>query len=255
MWGKGKRFWFQRVVLALIALCCLLPMIYLLYASLAGRDGVSQYEKILLDSKEFYTWFWNSACYTALILLIHIPVSILAAYGLSQFRFPGRNVLFFLYMLLMLLPFQATSVPQYLTLDALDILDTGKAVILPCAYGAFGTFLLTQFMRGIDGEILEAARLDGVGNFSLLWRIVLPLCKPAVVSVLVLQFISFWSMVDQPVLFLQSEQLMPLSVKLSGQSFSWSASAAGVVSAAAPVLVYLYCQDALEQGIDLSSIK
>ena len=162
MWGKGKRFWFQRVVLALIALCCLLPMIYLLYASLAGRDGVSQYEKILLDSKEFYTWFWNSACYTALILLIHIPVSILAAYGLSQFRFPGRNVLFFLYMLLMLLPFQATSVPQYLTLDALDILDTGKAVILPCAYGAFGTFLLTQFMRGIDGEILEAARLDGV---------------------------------------------------------------------------------------------
>ncbi len=113
----------------------------------------------------------------------------------------------------MLLPFQATSVPQYLTLDALDILDTGKAVILPCAYGAFGTFLLTQFMRGIDGEILEAARLDGVGNFSLLWRIVLPLCKPAVVSVLVLQFISFWSMVDQPVLFLQSEQLMPLSVK------------------------------------------
>lgn len=131
MWGKGKRFWFQRVVLALIALCCLLPMIYLLYASLAGRDGVSQYEKILLDSKEFYTWFWNSACYTALILLIHIPVSILAAYGLSQFRFPGRNVLFFLYMLLMLLPFQATSVPQYLTLDALDILDTGKAVILP----------------------------------------------------------------------------------------------------------------------------
>lgn len=255
MWGKGKRLWFQRVLLSLIALCCLLPMVYLLWGSLAGRGGVSQYERVLLDSREFYTWLWNSAGYTALILLLHIPISILAAYGLSQFRFPGRNALFFLYMLLMLLPFQATSVQQYLTLDALSILDTGKAVVLPCAYSAFGTFLLTQFMRSIDGEILEAARLDGVGNLSMLRHIILPLCKPAVVSVLVLQFISFWSMVDQPVLFLRSEQLMPLSVKLSGQSFGWAASAAGVIYAAAPVLVYLYCQDALEQGINLSSIK
>ena len=78
MWGKGKRLWFQRVLLSLIALCCLLPMVYLLWSSLAGRGGVSQYERVLLDSREFYTWLWNSAGYTALILLLHIPISILA---------------------------------------------------------------------------------------------------------------------------------------------------------------------------------
>lgn len=255
MWGKGKRLWFQRLLLSLIALCCLVPMVYLLIRSLGARGGVSQYEQVLLASKEFYTWLWNSARYTGLILLWNIPVSVLAAFGLSQFRFRGRNGLLFLYMLLMLLPFQATSVPQYLTLDFLNMLDTSAAVVLPCAYSAFSTFLLTQFMAGIDKEILEAARLDGVGSLQLLRHIILPLCKPAIVSAVVLQFISFWSMVDQPVLFLRAEQLMPLSVKLSGQAFGWTAFAAGVLYSIPPLLVYLYCQDALEQGINLSSIK
>lgn len=255
MWGKGKRFRFQQFLLSCIALCCLVPMVYLLILSFGSSGGLSQYEQVLLGSREFYTWLWNSARYTGTILLWNIPVSILAAFGLSQFRFPGRKALLFLYMLLMLLPFQATSVPQYLTLNSLNMLDTSSAVVVPCAYSAFSAFLLTQFMTGIDKEILEAARLDGVGTFQLLRHIILPLCKPAILSAVVLQFISFWSMVDQPVLFLRAEQLMPLSVKLSGQAFGWTAFAAGVLYAVPPLLVYLYFQDALEQGINLSSIK
>lgn len=255
MWGKGKRFWFQRILLSGIALCCLVPMVYLLVLSFGSREGFTQYERVLLGSREFYAWFWNSARYTGLILLWNIPVSVLAAFGLSQFRFPGRKALMFLYMLLMLLPFQATSVPQYLTLNSLNMLDTGSAVVVPCAYSAFSAFLLTQFMEGIDKEILDAARLDGVGTFQLLGHIILPLCKPAIVSAVVLQFISFWSMVDQPVLFLRAEQLMPLSMKLNGQAFGWVAFAAGVLYAVPPLLVYLYCQDALEQGICLTTVK
>ena len=184
-----------------------------------------------------------------------MPVAVLAAYGLSLHRFPGRNALLFLYTLLMLLPFQATVVAQYLTLRALGLLDTPAAIILPCAFGAFGAFLLTQFMRGLDGEILEAARLDGAGWGKILLHIVCPLCKPAILSLVTLQAISCWSMVDQPVVFLRSEALLPLSQRLSGQTFGGAAFAAGILYAVVPMLLYLCCQKALEEGISLTSIQ
>ena len=255
MWNKGLRYKLQRLFVSLLAVFCLIPGIYLLYGSLRSTGLYSQYEDILLYTREFFAWFWNSAGFTAMILLLCVPVSVLAAYGFSQHRFPGRDGLLFLYTLLMLLPFQATVVAQYLTLKTLNLLDTGFAIVLPCAFSAFGTFLLTQFMQGLDLEILEAARLDGAGAAGILFRIVCPLCKPAIVSLVVLQFISCWSMVEQPIVFLRAENLMPLSQKLSGQTFGQSAFAAAIVYAVAPMLVYFYCQDALEEGISLTCIK
>ncbi len=257
MWDKGVHFTIQRILLSAAALCCLAPVVYLLYCSLRSFGGFSleQYEEILFNTKEFFTWFWNSFGFSLLILLLGVPVSILAAYGFSQYDFRGKNGVFFLYMLLMLLPFQATVVAQYLTLRALKLLDSWSAVVLPCAYGAFGPFLLTQFMKGIDKEILEAARLDGVSLAQMMRHIILPLCKPAVISLVILQLISSWSMVDQPLLFLRSEYLLPLSLKLGNYTFGASVSTAGVIYAVLPLLAYLYCQDALEKGISLSSIK
>ncbi len=257
MWNKGPWFVLQKLLLSLVAILCLIPAVYLVFRSLYGWDGFSfqQYEDVLLNTKEFHTWFWNTIFYTAMILFINIPVSILAAYGFSQYRFRGRASIFFLYMILMLLPFQATVVSQYLTLETLGLLDTAAAIILPLGYSTFGTFLLTQFMKGIDKEILEAARVDGASSFRVLWNVVLPLCKPAVVSLFILQLISCWSMVDQPLLFLRGEEMLPMSVKLSSYTFGASAFGAGVVYAVLPVLIYRYCQDALEKGISLSSIK
>lgn len=257
MWNKGLRFAVQRAAVSLAAAACLIPAGYLLLGSLRvwGSFSLAQYEEILLYTKEFFTWFWNSVRYTAGILLLCVPVAVLAGYGLSQHRFPGRNGLLFLYTLLMLLPFQATVVSQYLTLSTLGLLDTRAAIILPFAFGAFGAFLLAQFMRGLDPEILEAARLDGGDWAKILVHIVYPLCKPAIVSLVALQSISCWSMVDQPIVFLRSEALLPLSQKLSGQTFGGAAFAAGILYAAAPMLLYLCCQKALEEGISLTSIK
>ena len=257
MWNKGFRFAIQRVIVSAAAIFCLIPAGYLLLGSLQvwGRFSLEQYEEILFYTKEFFAWFWNSVCYTAGVLVLCVPVAVLAGYGLSQHRFPGRNGLIFLYTLLMLLPFQATVVTQYLTLSAMGLLDTRPAIILPLAFGAFGTFLLTQFMRGLDPEILEAARLDGGDWALILVHIICPLCKPAIVSLVALQSISSWSMVDQPIVFLRSETLLPLSQKLSGQTFGGAAFAAGILYAAAPMLLYLCCQKALEEGICLTSIK
>lgn len=257
MWNKGVRFVVQKIILTLAAVCCAAPAVYLIFKSLWNFESFSlhQYEQVLFNTKEFFSWFWNAVLYTVLILAINIPVSILAAYGFSHFRFRGRTGIFFLYMILMLLPFQATVMPQYLTLNKLGLLDSWAAIVLPLGYSAFGTFLLTQFMKGISHEIIEAAELDGVGPVKMLGHIILPLCKPAIGSLFILQFISCWSMVDQPLLFLRREELLPLSVKLSSYTFGSSAFGAGVVYAVLPTLIYLYCQDALEKGISLSSIK
>lgn len=258
MWTKGKKkFFLQCVFLSVISVCCILPFLFLIRYAFwqSGSFSLRQFEQVLLYDRRFYVWFWNSVGYTAAILLGNIPVSILAAYGFSQFCFPGRKLLYSLYILLMLLPFQATVVPQYLTLHALNLVDTCWAIILPGIFNAFGVFLLTQFMREIDSEISQAAQLDGAGWGGILWHIFLPVCKPAIVSLVLLQLFSSWSMIDQPLLFLRSEQLLPLSLELSSQTFGENAFAAGIVFAILPVTAYLFCGDALEQGICLGSVK
>lgn len=257
MWNKGLRFTAQRAFLSVLALLCLIPMAFLLRDSftLWGQFSLFQYEDVLLYQKEFYRWFWNNILYTAAILVIQIPVSVLAAYGFTQYDFPGKKALFSLYILALLLPFQATVVSQYLTLDTLHLLDTRLAVILPNAYSTFGAFLITQYMRGVSPEILQAARLEGANGRQIFFRVVLPLCRPAVVSQAVLQLFSCWSLIDQPLLFLRSRDLTNLAVELTSDRFGVSAPAAGVVFAVLPLLAYLYCKDALEQGISLSNIQ
>ena len=182
--------------------------------------------------RPFYVWFWNSAAYTASTLAVSLPVSVLAGYGFSQFSFPGRNFLLGFYVLLMLMPFQATVVSQYLTLNALGLLDTPWAVIWPNAFQTFGVFMMTQFMASIDRELLQAARLDGAGHGTLFFRIVLPLCRPAVFS-----------------LFLKNGALYPLARELNSQTFGSSAYAAGAIYAVPPVLAYGLCRKYLTQGV------
>ncbi len=182
MWNRGFRFIAQRVLLSLVAGCCLIPAGYLFADSVRsmGAFSLRQYENILLYTKEFFIWFWNSVFYTAAILALCVPTALLAAFGLTQYYFRGRNIVLFLYTLLMLLPFQATVVAQHLLLNALGLLDTRLAIILPFGFGAFGTFLLTQFLRGLDRSIIEAAQLDGAGWFQTLTQIIAPMCRPAI---------------------------------------------------------------------------
>ena len=253
MWNKGPRFAFQRIALSLFAVLCLIPAVLLVLNSftLFGQLSLAQYEDVLLYQKEFYLWFWNSVGYTAAILVIHLPISVLAAYGFTQYRFRGRKLLLGLYILFMLLPFQATVVSQYITLDAMNLLDTRLAIILPNAYNTFGAFLLTQFMHGIPPEVIEAARVEGANGRQIFFRIVLPLCRPAIISLAVLQLFTCWSLIDQLLLFLRGSALHNLALELTSTQFGASASAAGVVYAILPLLVYLYCKGYLQQGISL----
>ena len=169
----------RKILLALLLFLCLIPFGVTVVGSLrvGGRWSMAQYGQLLLQTPRFFEGFWNSFFYTALILLFNVPLSLAAAYGFSRFRFKGRFPLFWLYILMILLPFQATVVPQYLTLKALGLLGGVGSVIWPNLFATFGTFLMVQYMKNFDRTLYEAAEIDGMGSFSLFVRLVLPVCQ------------------------------------------------------------------------------
>ena len=130
----------------------------------------SQYETVLLKSPDYLFKFWNSVILVVPIVLFQTLVALLAAYGFARFDTKWRNAIFFTYIILMLMPYQVTLVPNYLVADWLGILDTRWAIILPGIFSPFAVFILTKFMRRIPSSVIEAAKLDGAGE----WQIFVP---------------------------------------------------------------------------------
>ncbi len=247
----------KNILIYFISIICLLPMIIMIINSFTDYNGgfsLIQYGKVLFQTEDFFRGFWNSAIYIFIIIGINIPLSLLGAYGFSRFEFKGKGFLYWLYIVLMLMPFQATMVPQYLTLKALNIIDSPSAVILPNIFSTFGTFLMVQYMRRMDKEIYDAGRIDGLSEFKLFLKIVMPLCRSIISALTVLLFVNYWSMVEQPLVFISDKYYMPLSVTLNATGeFREISFAAGTVFSILPLLLYQFSYEDLTQGISLSS--
>ena len=207
--------------------------------------------QVLLDSPEFFTMFWNSVTITAGILLGQFAIAVPAAWGLAKLHLPGK--LGNLYMVLMLLPFQVLMYPEYLVLKSLGLLNTLWAVILPGVFSAYPVFLLTRFFAAIPEEILEAARLDGAGEWQIFRYIALPLGLPGLLSVGILSFLDAWNLIEQPMTFLKNRALWPLSLFLPETTLTDAGLgfAAALLMLIPALLLFGLCQDALEQGIAL----
>lgn len=213
--------------------------------------------KLLLDSPEFFKMFWNSVKITGAILAGQLLFGMPSAWGLARFRFPGRRIVYMLYIILMMLPFQVTMLSEYLVLDRMHLMDTSAAVILPGIFSTFSVFIMYRFFCGIPNEILEAARVDGAGELQIFFRIGIPLGSSGIISAMVLSFLECWSMLEQPLTFLKTKSLWPLSlfwseINESNAGFSLCASFAALLPA---VLVFLGGQNYLEQGISSSAVK
>ena len=207
--------------------------------------------QVLLDSPEFFTMFWNSVTITAGILLGQFAIAVPAAWGLAKLHLPRK--LGNLYMVLMLLPFQVLMYPEYLVLKSLGLLNTLWAVILPGVFSAYPVFLLTRFFAAIPEEILEAARLDGAGEWQIFRYIALPLGLPGLLSVGILSFLDAWNLIEQPMTFLKNRALWPLSLFLPETTLTDAGLgfAAALLMLIPALLLFGLCQDALEQGIAL----
>lgn len=212
---------------------------------------------LLLDTPEFFQMFWNSVKITGGILAGQLVFGMPAAWGLARYSFKGKKIVYMLYIIMMMMPFQVTMLSEYLVLDWLKLLDTSSAVILPGIFSTFSVFIMYRFFCGIPESILEAARIDGAGEFQIFFRLGIPLGAAGIISAIVLSFLECWSMMEQSMTFLETKSLWPLSLflpEIDGGNAGLSLCASFVALLPA-VFVFLAGQDYLEQGIASSAIK
>ena len=215
------------------------------------------YYDIFFASTEYTGRFFRSLTLTAAITLGQTVLACLGGYGFAKFRFPGKNLLFTLMILLMMLPLQVTLVPNYIVLDRMHLIGSYGALLLPGICSAFGVFLLTQTFQSIPDSVLEAARLDGANQLKTLLFVVLPQSKSGIASLIILNFIDTWNMVEQPLVFLKDRAKYPLSVflaQISGLGLS-HAFVCGILAMLPVLCLFLMFRDALMTGIENSALK
>ena len=210
-----------------------------------------QYFKVLILSPEYLMKFWNSFIYVVPIVVFQLAVASLSAYGFARYRGRVREIIFFLYIILMLMPYQVTLVPNFLVSSWLHIMDTRWAIWLPGIFSPFAVYMLTKYMRRIPRSIYEAAEIDGAGEWQIFTQICLPNCRGGLASIAILLFIDYWNMVEQPLILLSNEQLHPLSVFLSriNSGEISLAFAVAVIYMVLPMMVFLYGEEYLVEGI------
>ena len=215
------------------------------------KVSFTQYFTVLLKSPDFLYKFWNSVILVAPIVLAQLSVASVAAYGFTRWRGKIRDTIFFAYVILMLMPYQVTLVPNYLVSDFLGLLNTRWAIILPGAFAPFSVFLLTKSMRRIPASLIESAKLDGAGEWHIFWNICLPQCRSALYSIAILVFIDYWNMVEQPLILLPDASQQPLSVYLSQINAGeiGIAFAAAVIYMVPGLLMFLHGEAYLVEGI------
>ncbi|MCM1505683.1 MAG: carbohydrate ABC transporter permease [Ruminococcus flavefaciens] len=225
------------------------------------KTTLSQYKDVLFKNPEYLFKFWNSIILTVPITLFQLAVAVITSYGFSRYNNKVKNLIFFVYIILMLMPYQVTLVPNYLVSKYFNLLDTRWAIILPGIFSPFSVFLLTKVMRRIPISYVEAAKLDGANEWQIMTQIYLPMCKSALVSIGMLVFIDYWNMVEQPLILITDPDavsaLHPLSVFLSQINTGdiGLAFAVGTVYMIPTVLMFLYGEDYLVEGITAGGIK
>lgn len=215
------------------------------------------FQTLLLKTPQFFVVFWNSVKMVFIILAGQVLVAIPAGWAFARFEFRGKNLLLTLYIILMLMPFQVLLLPSYLVIDRLGLMNSQAAVILPAIFSTFPVFIIYRGFMAIPGEVIEAAQVDGAGEFAVFIRIGVPLGMPGILSALVLGFLEYWNMMEQPLSFIQDKTLWPLSLYLPeinpGQA--GTALAASVIILIPAAFVFALGQDYMEQGIISSGIK
>lgn len=268
--------------LSFFALFVLLPIVYTITNSFMSADEINRYysslyqeggrtilhilpDQISLDGfyqmlfrrPDYLMKFWNSLFITLAIVAGQVVVSCLGGYAFAKFEFKFRDSIFFIIIILMMMPYQVTLVSNYIVLDAMGLIGSYWAVILPAIFSPFGVFLMRQVISTMPNELIEAAKLDGAGQLQLLFRIVIPRNMSGIISLVILSFIDNWNMVEQPLVFLKDQRQYPLSIFLS-QSVSSNMSlsfACGLLAMIPVTLLFLFFERELVEGISFSNLK
>jgi multiple sugar transport system permease protein len=266
--------WWLYALLALGLLLTVIPFIWMLSGSFKTQRELLQttpslipQDPTLANYERFWErlnlprFFWNSFFIAGMITLANLLFCSMVGYALAKLRFAGRNALFLLVLGTLLVPGAVTLVPLFVLMAKLELVDTLWAVILPVAAGPLGVFLMRQFMLGIPTDLIEAARVDGAREFTIFWRIVLPLSVPALAALAIITFLPAWNALLWPLVVLTSQENFTLPVALAifsrGQfQADYGLLMAGSVALVVPVIViFLVLQRQFTQSATMTGIK
>lgn len=263
----------QYILLCALTVITLLPLIWMLSASFKLSTEVftspirwipetfhwENYVQIW-QKVDFGRFTWNSAKLTILVTIIQLLTCSFAAYGFTKCRFPGRDALFLGYVATIAIPWQTFMLPQYIMMNRMHLVDSHLGYVLLQSFGAFGVFLLRQFFLGIPNELLEAARIDGLSEYGIYFRIVLPLAKPAMATLAIFTFVTIWNDYMGPMIYFNTEvnKTIPLGIRMFVGQYSADYQlimAASVLSLIPVLVMYVFCQKYFVQGVATSGLK
>jgi len=261
------------VVLILLSILTVIPFAWMLSASVKLNKDVFAWPMEWIPSNpqwHNYVDIWtkiplmkfisNTAILTVIVTLLQLVTSSFAAYAFAKLRFKGRNLLFLGYIATIAMPWQVYMVPQFLMMSGMGLNDKLAAMICLQAFSAFGVFLMKQFYDGIPDELCEAARIDGLSEYGIWWRIMLPLSKPSLATLTIFTFVNTWNDFLGPLLYLHTESKKTLQLGLRMFIGQYSAEyglimAASVVALIPVLIVFLALQKYFVQGIASSGLK
>jgi multiple sugar transport system permease protein len=270
----------SALYLILIVLSCVmtLPMFWMVSTALRTEDLVVKVPPVWIPwplvwenfpaSLEYtgqpvYLYAWNTVQISVLSVLGTVLSSSIVAFGFARLEFPGRDTLFTLVLSTLMLPFAVTMVPMFIMFHAIGWLDSFKPLIIPAWFGggAFNIFLLRQFFLSIPKEYDEAARIDGAGSWTILWRIIVPLSKPGLAAVTVFAFVYYWNDFLWPLVVISKQEHFTLSLFLATFQVAQRATPWNLLMAAATivmlptVIVFFFAQRLFIQGVALTGLK
>ncbi|MEF2968463.1 carbohydrate ABC transporter permease [Paenibacillus sp. M1] len=261
------------ILLAAVLLCMLVPYLWMLSSSLKLNKDVFTFPMQWIPDQprwENYADIWtkiplgrfiyNTAKLSVIVTVLQLLTSSFAAYAFSKLQFKGKNALFLGYIATIAIPWQAYMVPQFIMMRSMGLNNTHLAIILLQAFSAFGVFLMRQFYQGIPDELCEAARIDGLSEYGIWAKIMLPLSKPALSTLTIFTFVSTWNDFLGPMIYLTKTELKTIQIGLRMFISQYSAEyglimAASVISIIPVLIVFLGLQKYFVQGIASSGIK
>ena len=260
-------------LLIVVAALMLIPFLWMLSASFKLNKDVFTFPIEWIPSNprpQNYVDIWtkiplltfvkNTAFLTIIVTILQVLTSSFAAYAFAKLNFKGKNVLFLGYIATIAVPWQAYMVPQFMMMRSWHLNNTHLAIICLQAFSAFGVFMMKQFYEGVPTELCEAARIDGLSEYGIYARIMLPLSLPAVSTLVIFTFMNTWNNFLRPLIFLNSQENWTLSMglaKFQGTYVTqWNQMMAGALITMLPILVvYIFAQKYFVQGIVMSGIK
>ncbi len=272
-WGRVVKLQVLHITLALIAATLVLPFTWMLLASLKTLTEVGyeswipsvfqwkNYREVFeMKGIMFGRWYWNSIFVSAWVTFLQVFTSSLAAFSFARLEWKGRDQVFFLYLATMMLPGLVMMIPNYQNMIAFKLVDTYTGLILPAAFTAFGTFLMRQFMMNIPKSLDEAAEIDGASKWQLYWDVVMPLARPAVVTLTIFSFMGNYNSMFWPLVMMKSPDKYTLPIGMlafdSSQGQQTNLLMAAVAMSVIPmILIFLFMQKQLVKGIMLGGVK